>query len=64
MTAEIKINMDNAAFENRSATELARILRALAKRVEVGESYVPLMDFNGNKVGEFNIVIPREKATQ
>jgi hypothetical protein len=64
MTAEIKINMDNTAFENRPATELARILRALAKRVEAGQNYVPLMDFNGNKVGEFNIVIPRDKGTK
>ena len=53
MKATITIEMDNAAFEDGPATELARILRALAKRVSDGPDYVPLMDVNGNKVGEF-----------
>lgn len=57
MNATIKINMDNAAFDdNGPATELARILRKLAKRIEAeGPDYVPIMDLNGNKVGEFEI---------
>lgn len=55
MNATITIQMDNAAFE-APATELARILRKLAKRIENdGPDYVPIMDLNGNKVGEFNI---------
>ena len=56
MKATITINMDNAAFDGRPATELSRILRKLAKRIEEeGPDYVPMMDENGNKVGEFNI---------
>jgi hypothetical protein len=56
MDAKITVNMDNAAFEGSPATELARILRKLAKRIEdTGCDYAPIMDENGNKVGELNI---------
>ena len=56
MDAKITVNMDNAAFEDGAATELARILRKLAKRIESeGCEYAPIMDENGNKVGEFII---------
>ncbi len=47
---------DNAAFQELGeAAEIARILRAAADRVEVhgvGGSTVPLLDYNGNRVGE------------
>jgi hypothetical protein len=48
------IETGNAAFEDAPATELARILRKLASRIEEGtiDDYVPLFDYNGNKVGE------------
>ena len=50
------IETDNAAFADQPATELARILRALADRIERDpESYIPLRDINGNKVGECRI---------
>ena len=56
MKATITIEMDNAAFEGGHATELGRILRALAERIEDdGPNYAPCIDSNGNKVGEFNI---------
>lgn len=55
MTAKITINCDNAAFDDGPATELARILRKLIKRIEDGADYLPIMDVNGNKVGEFQI---------
>lgn len=54
MTAQITVKMDNAAFENAAATELARILRHLAEQVEAGElAPINLRDSNGNRVGEF-----------
>lgn len=57
MEAKINIKMDNAAFEDLGrATELGRILRKLAGKIEGGElPPVALMDVNGNKVGEFTI---------
>ena len=50
------IETDNAAFDDQPATELARILRDLAARIESDpESYIVLRDVNGNKVGECTI---------
>lgn len=53
MYAQIKIEMDNAAFEDQPATELGRILRELAAHIEDGGEGKFLMDLNGNKVGVF-----------
>lgn len=56
MTAKITVKMDNAAFGETPASELARILRDLAHEIENnGEEGCPLFDYNGNKVGEFAI---------
>jgi hypothetical protein len=58
----ININTDNAAFgeipgqvegETGKALELARILNAIAERLENGELEGNIIDFNGNTVGEF-----------
>ena len=50
------IETGNAAFDDQPATELARILRDLAARIESDpESYIVLRDVNGNKVGECTI---------
>ena len=51
----IQIKTDNAAFDNFDI-ETARILRKLADRIEYGGKgeYIPVMDINGNKVGDFN----------
>lgn len=50
-SCEIKSN--NAAFTDAPGDELARILRALADRIESGaEGHFVLRDVNGNKVGE------------
>ena len=60
MKATIKIEMDNAAFEDGNAgAELARILGELAakvSRVEItpGRGWA-LFDVNGNKVGTFEV---------
>ncbi len=57
MHAELKINMDNAAFEDDPG-ELARILRALADKAENGVSdgdEFVARDINGNKVGTLTV---------
>jgi hypothetical protein len=52
----ITIKTGNAAFEDGEGYEVARILRELAERIEdqpnLHNTYIPLMDYNGNKVGE------------
>jgi hypothetical protein len=59
MTVHIGINVHtngNAAFEDAPATEMGRILREVAKRLEDGDfpdGEVPLRDVNGNKCGSF-----------
>lgn len=55
MIAKIKIEMANAAFEE-PASELARILRDLAKKIEDGQTDCALRDVNGNTVGRFFIL--------
>jgi hypothetical protein len=57
--ATITIDMDNAAFEDAPGSELARILRRLAKAVD-GHDFDPrdsgkLYDINGNTVGSFTV---------
>jgi hypothetical protein len=48
---------DNAAFEYSQQTEVARILRVIADRIEKGEMRGPAMDINGNKVGEYELEV-------
>jgi hypothetical protein len=55
-----KINMDNAAFENFTGDELARILLKIATQVQGlaghdldGEI---IRDINGNKVGKWYVI--------
>lgn len=55
MEAIIRINMDNAAFDGRPASELIRILQEIIKRVRTGDSDFSVQDINGNTVGSFNI---------
>lgn len=60
----LKIETDNAAFGDQDGkgdnisedcfAEVARILRKTADRVEREAVSGPLMDVNGNKVGEFS----------
>ena len=54
MTARIEIAMDNAAFDESSGAELARILRGVAAKLGhvVEEGGWNLHDTNGNTVGE------------
>ena len=54
---KVKINTDNQAFSCQEGTEVARILRLLADRLEyqdkLQESQLPLKDVNGNTVGYY-----------
>lgn len=52
----LEVRMSNAAFGGEPITELARILRTLAARLESGNAdydCAPLYDVNGNKVGQY-----------
>ncbi len=60
MKSVIRIDMDNDAFQDgESGTELARILRTLADRVDGAEvkdgDYYVCHDINGNNVGRMTI---------
>jgi hypothetical protein len=51
---KIEIETDNAAFADHAPGEVARILRALADKLDFCHSlpsYAPLYDLNGNKAG-------------
>jgi len=55
----LAIETDNAAFAEESGTEVARMLRALADRLD-GRDLLPgeagnLLDINGNTVGHFTV---------
>ena len=61
MKATIEINLDNDIFQLGGGLELARILRVLAGDIEYNNacnlgSYIGMLDVNGNKVGEFEVV--------
>lgn len=51
----IQFRTSNDAFEDHPGTEVARILHALADRVEHGiPDVLPILDVNGNRVGHLN----------
>ena len=47
----IVISTGNAAFENNTNLEIARILRDVAKKLEQDQDVDKLMDANGNLAG-------------
>lgn len=47
------ITMENAAFEDEPMTEVCRILRDVARRIEAGEIDGSIRDINGNRVGQY-----------
>lgn len=52
----LELEISNAAFDDAPATEIARLLRETAARVEDGEGAFErcrLRDYNGNTVGSF-----------
>lgn len=56
---QVRIGLDDAAFEGDPRPEVARILRDLAERVERGNGAGHLRDVNGNTVGACGIVSVR-----
>jgi hypothetical protein len=53
MKFTLEIDCDNTTFDESPATEVARILRETAGRVEEGVWPGNLRDSNGNTVGSF-----------
>jgi hypothetical protein len=49
----LKFDADNAAVEDDPRAEIARILRAVARRVDSGADFGKVADGNGNSVGSF-----------
>ena len=61
----IEIATDNAAFHNldgepNPGPEASRLLRDVAKKVEAGATEGKIIDINGNTVGRFDTILPRE----
>ena len=54
MQLNIKINMDNSAFEDNE-DELKTILEQISEAVFLGVSGNPIRDSNGNKVGFWEV---------
>lgn len=47
----VSFSIDGASFEDAPATEVGRILRETASRVEDGETDFTIRDANGNSIG-------------
>ena len=50
---KVNVKMNNAAFKDEPMTEVCRILRDIASRIEAGEIDGSIRDINGNRVGFF-----------
>ena len=53
MAFKLEIETGNAAFEPHKAEECARILRAIADKLDDGYAGGKAIDLNGNTVGEW-----------
>jgi hypothetical protein len=51
----LKFNMDNAAFDYKPEAEIYFILTKIAHDVMNGKVMDPIMDHNGNTIGEWEI---------
>jgi hypothetical protein len=49
----LTVKTTNAAFEDDAPTEVARLLRDVAERLEDGSVSGKMRDVNGNTVGDF-----------
>jgi hypothetical protein len=59
----LKLDTDNASFcaddpteDSTCHMEIARVLREAAKQIEIGKDYAAIMDENGNRVGQWELV--------
>lgn len=53
---ELKLDCENAAFEDDMRGEIATILREIATKVEHGALGDVVRDANGNRVGYFELI--------
>lgn len=51
----LRIQLDNEAFQNDRASEIARIMRTVARLIAQGETVGDLVDYNGNRCGMWRI---------
>lgn len=59
----LKIDCDNAAFDEWFTDEVARLLRETADRLDNNQTDGKIRDSNGNSVGEFGFsTLIRRKA--
>ena len=58
MKFTLEIESENAAFSESPEIETARLLRQTADRLETGDEYGKLMDYNGNGVGFWDMETP------
>jgi hypothetical protein len=53
----LKFDTDNAAFRDGDfSTEIARVVRTVAEKIEAGIIDGAVYDLNGNRIGEFALV--------
>ena len=52
---KINFSTDNASFDEYGDAEVRRILEDIADRVERGYGYGPVIDINGNHIGEWSL---------
>ena len=57
----VKIDTDNDAFAGDGASEVARLLRLIAQRIEGGALDGSVRDINGNKCGSFDLRLEQEQ---
>ena len=56
---KLEINTDGAAFRDedgnldKNGSEVCRLLKSIAEKINDGYTNVSLLDINGNKVGEW-----------
>ena len=58
----VEFNIENAAFDEYSEIEAARILQIVIDRILGGEDGGACVDLNGNQVGWWYIDLPEEAA--
>lgn len=54
----VSFDTDGSAFHPDPEPEIARILRAVATKVELGEQEGAVLDLNGNRIGRFELTAP------
>ena len=52
---ELQFDTNNYVFDDDAATETAMHLRQAADRIEAGFLDGPIIDINGNRIGQFNL---------